>query len=423
MMRSFRRFVLVAALVTLAVPVGRAQQNPAVDHAKRILDLLKAEKFYDVAKEFNAQVAGLLPASQLASVWKAVLGQAGAFTSIIDEQVRTPGTMTAVILGCQFEKTALNLVVAFDADDKIAGLQLVPRQAARQQAPAPSSDRFKEEAVTVGGDVWSLPGTLSMPVGRIAGALVLVHGSGPSDRDETVGANAPFRDLAWGLADRGVAVLRYEKRTRQYPARVVAITNLTVREETIDDAIRAAAMLRAHDRIDPKRVFVLGHSLGGTVAPRIAAEDRALAGIVIMAGSTRPLADVAREQIAYLASLTPNVPSTAESREATLQTLLRAAPDSYWKDLDAYKPAQTAATLTIPMLILQGERDYQVTMDDLKGWRDALERHAGVTIKSYPALNHLFLPGEGKSTPAEYQRPGHIPDAVLDDIAAWIASR
>jgi len=401
---------------------GRAQPDPAVDHAKRILDLLKAEKFDDVAKEFNAQVAGLLPASQLATVWKAVLGQAGAFTAIIDEQVRTPGGVTAVILGCQFEKTALDVIVAFDAADKIAGLQLVPRQAPRPP-PAPTSDRFKEEAVTVGGDEWSLPGTLAMPVGPIAGALVLVHGSGPNDRDETVGANAPFRDLAWGLANRGIAVLRYEKRTRIHAAQLAAVKNFTVREEAIDDAIRAAALLRAHDRIDAKRVFLLGHSLGGTLAPRIAAADPTLAGIVIMAGSTRKLADVAREQIAYLASLTPNVPSTAEAREAALKTLLSAAPDSYWNDLDAYNPAQTAATLTIPMLILQGERDYQVTMEDLKLWRDALDRRAGVTIKTYPALNHLFLPGEGKSTPAEYQRAGHIPDAVLDDIAAWIAKQ
>jgi hypothetical protein len=257
-----------------------------------------------------------------------------------------------------------------------------------------------------------------MPAGKISGAVVLVHGSGPNDRDETVGANHPFRDLAWGLADRGIAVLRYEKRTRQYPDRTAAIKNLTVRDETIDDAIAAARLLRSRDRIDPKRVFVLGHSLGGTLAPRIAAEDGALAGIVIMAGATRPLEQVAREQIAYLASLAPA--ASPVDQEAALQRLLHAAPDSYWKDLNAYQPARTAATLTIPILILQGERDYQVTLDDLKGWRSALDDRPNVTIKTYPSLNHLFLPGEGKSTPGEYERAGRIPDLVLDDIARWI---
>ena len=129
--------------------------------------------------------------------------------------------------------------------------------------------------------------------------------------------------------------------------------------------------------------------------------------------------EVAREQLAYLASLTPNAVGDPEQ---ALQTLRRSAPASYWKDLDAYRPAQIAATLTMPMLILQGERDYQVTPRDLQGWRDTLAGHRGVTFKSYPTLNHIFLPGEGKSTPADYERAGHIPDFVLDDIAEWMAS-
>jgi hypothetical protein len=311
----------------------------------------------------------------------------------------------------------VNVIVAFDAENKIAGLRIVPRAAPDQQSiPPPASSRFKEEAVTVGAGEWALPGTLSMPDGAVAAAIVLVHGSGPNDRDETLGPNKPFRDLAWGLADRGIAVLRYEKRTRRYPGRVAGNGNFTVREETTEDALLGAKLLRTHDRIDPRRVLVLGHSLGGTLGPRIAAEDRSLAGLIILAGATRPFAEVAREQLAYLAALTPG----GTSPEEGLQMLRRSAPESYWKDLDAYRPAATAATLTIPMLILQGERDYQVTLADLQGWRDALAGHAGVTIKSYPALNHLFLPGEGKSTPAEYGRAGHIPDFVLDDIADWI---
>ena len=120
-----------------------------------------------------------------------------------------------------------------------------------------------------------------------------------------------------------------------------------------------------------------------------------------------------------LASLTPG----ARASEEPLQALRRAAPDAYWKDFDAYLPAQAAANLRLPMLILQGERDYQVTLADLQGWRNAVGGRANVTIKSYPTLNHLFLPGEGKSTPSEYERAGHIPDFVLDDIADWIKKR
>jgi dipeptidyl aminopeptidase/acylaminoacyl peptidase len=197
---------------------------------------------------------------------------------------------------------------------------------------------------------------------------------------------------------------------------MVVNKNVTVRDETIDDALAAAAVLRKHDRIDPKRVFVLGHSLGGMLAPRIGAADPSLAGLIVLAGPTRPLLDAAREQLIYLESLNPGSISVDQG----IEMLVKAAPESYWKDLAAYHPAETAAKLTMRMLILQGERDYQVTLADLEGWRKALNGHENVAIKIYPTLNHLFMPGEGKSTPSEYEKPGHIPDVVLDDIAGWV---
>jgi uncharacterized protein len=142
----------------------------------------------------------------------------------------------------------------------------------------------------------------------------------------------------------------------------------------------AAAVLRSHDRIDPQRFFILGHSLGGTLAPRIAAEDRSLAGLIILAGTTRPLWRL----------LVSSLRTSRHSRRArsilmkVWQGCGEARPEAYWKDLDAYRPAQTTAALTSPMLILQGERDYQVALADLQEWRGALGGRANVTIKSYP---------------------------------------
>ena len=156
------------------------------------------------------------------------------------------------------------------------------------------------------------------------------------------------------------------------------------------------------------------------MAPRIAAADPQIAGIVVMAGAARPLLEIAREQIAYLASMAPA--ATAASQEEALATLRRAAPESYWADLDAYKPAGVASSLTLPMLFLQGDRDYQVTPDNLRVWRAALDGHASVAFRTYSTLNHLFMPGEGPGTPAEYMRAGHIPETVIDDIAGWLKS-
>ena len=155
-----------------------------------------------------------------------------------------------------------------------------------------------------------------MPDGAISGAIGLVHGSGPHDRDETLGPNM--------------------KRTRQHAGKLAGNKNLTVQDAVIDDALAGATLLRKRDRIDSKRIFILGHSLGGMLAPRIGAADPSLAGLIILAGITRPLLDVAREQVVYLESLNPGGVSVDQG----IEMLVKAAPESYWKDLDAYHPAE-----------------------------------------------------------------------------------
>ena len=156
-----------------------------------------------------------------------------------------------------------------------------------------------------------MPGTLTVPNGKGPfPAIVLVHGSGPNDRDESIGANKPFRDLAYGLATHGIAVLRYDKRTHVHPEQFANIV-FTVKEETIDDALSAVALLRTTAHIDPTRICVLGHSLGGMLIPRIGLADNRVAGLIVLAGATMPLGDTMLRQVRYLAEaqgpITPEV--------------------------------------------------------------------------------------------------------------------
>lgn len=289
-----------------------------------------------------------------------------------------------------------------------------------------------EQALAFGKAPFVLPGTLTLPAGKGPWpALVLVHGSGPQDRDGTIGANAPFRDLAWGLARRGIAVYRYDKRTRAAPQAFNSEfkERMTVQEETVLDAAEAATILRGQPQVDPGRVFVLGHSLGGTLLPRIGARCTFAAGFISLAGATRPMEDMILEQYRYLhvpeavlADMTARVarvkslaPGTAASGPLPFDV-----PASYWLDLKGYDPGREAAKLGKPFLVLQGGRDYQVTELDFAGWKKALQGKAGATFKWFPALNHLFIAGAGRSEPREYAVAGHLDERVLDAIADWV---
>lgn len=301
---------------------------------------------------------------------------------------------------------------------------------------AQGGDIIERDTVVTTGAI-HLPATVTLPAGVVhAPGIVLVHGSGPNDRDETVGANKPFRDLAHGLARHGIVVLRYEKRSRAAPLSFMG-HRFTVDDEVVDDALSAVTLLRGLPEVDPARVVVLGHSLGGTLAPRIGQRDTALAGLVILAGATRPLTDMIEAQFAYLRSLpgadtaaidkalAGMAPGLAAVRALTpadsgAKAVFFGAPAGYWLDLAGYDPVRVAETLPMPILILQGGRDYQVTNVDLAGWRAGLGKRANVRIIEYPALNHLFIAGSGLSSPAEYGVAGSVDGQVISDIADWI---
>lgn len=333
-------------------------------------------------------------------------------------QVETP-TLNAILLG-------------HSLDGEISVLDRVPDYA--------DPTAYTEQPLTIGSEEWPLPATLTLPNGEGPfPAVVLVHGSGPQDRDQTIGANRPFRDLALGLATQGIAVLRYEKRTFVYGEQLTqGPTPFTLDDETTLDALAAVEALRGMDTIDSDRIFVLGHSMGGTVAPRIAERDPAIAGLIIMAGSLRPFDVVLREQYEYIAQLNPGADLSAFMQLPDQLQAIREGQDpavvfqdnpsdaAYWASFYAYDPLGTVQTLDLPLLILQGERDYQVTMEDFSLWQRLIGGQDNATLKSYPDLQHTFMAlGDltRLSTPADYNEVGSVSVDVVNDIAAWVLAQ
>lgn len=339
-------------------------------------------------------------------------------------QGRDGVVVTVIMRGQQGDMAAVNPVI----------LDTIQSVGFGEGEPPPYADRaaFSEQEITLGPDSAPLGGTISMPNGTGPfPAVVIVHGSGPNDRDGTTGPNKLYRDIAWGLASQGIAVLRYDKRTLIYPE-AFATPNATIREESIDDTLAAVALLRSLPTINPNRIYVLGHSLGGGVAPPIAQEDGQLAGLIIMAGSNRSLLAMVVDQAIYLGGLDGELSADERAQLDELQAIidqLDSLPDdaailgayvTYWRDLERIDTLGIAQALNLPMLILQGGRDYQVTEADFERWQEALSGRSFVQFILYPTLNHLFMVGEGAPNPQEYYVPAYADGQVINDIVLWI---
>lgn len=308
-----------------------------------------------------------------------------------------------------------------------------------QEPDEPAEPAYAERDFSVGGGDLPLPGTLAMPEGEGPfPAVVLVHGSGPQDRDSTIGPNRPLRDIAHGLAERGIATLRYDKRTRVHPIAASFDPDFSVDKESTDDTVAAVAALQSTPGIDPSRVFVFGHSLGAMLTPRILQRADGAAGGIMLAASSRSMLDLIPEQMERMGGIQGADPAALAARLEAINDLivrLRAgeeasdakailgAPAAYLRSADALDPVADARALRQPLLILHGGNDIQVTDVDWQDWVDAFAADPRVTLKRYPELGHLGIIADPGEPMATYLEPGRVDETLIEDVATWIKQR
>lgn len=412
----------------------------AAQHAVQVIETAAAGRFAELVDRFAPSVRSMVTADTLRAGWDAATGRLGVLTAVGEPAEETVNGAVVVKVPVTFTDGAVAVVVSMAGSGELVGIQLAPLSAmspTEWELPSYADPaRFTEHDLLLGDDALAVPGTVTVPRGDGPWpAVVVLAGSGPSDRDGTIGPSKPLKDLAWGLASRGIAVLRFDKVTQAHPTKVVADPEFTALDEYRAATLAAIAELRATAR---GPIVLLGHSLGGTIAPRIAAEVADLAGVVLFAAGAQPLHWSAVRQVRHLAESSPTGAApvvdtmTEQARRVDDPGLTAATPANllpfglpapYWLDLRDHDPVRAAAELDVPLLVLNGGRDYQVTLaDDLARWRDGLGHRGDVRFREYPADNHFFFPGDQPSSPAEYQQLHHVDPTVIADVANWIPS-
>lgn len=306
---------------------------------------------------------------------------------------------------------------------------------------------MNEEKIIIGENTqYPLNGLLTLPddTAKPVPAVVFVHGSGASNMDEKVGKLTPFKDLAQGLARHGIASVRYDKRSFAHGFKMLRDKDLevTVKTETIDDAILATELLKKDPRINPERVFIIGHSMGGILSPRIDAEGGNYAGLIIMAGSPRKLEEIildqneaalrstkgfvnwiVKKQVAKFAAMFDGMYELSDA-EAKKKKMGGGTTLYYFKEMGEHAASAYLSSCEKPILIMQGEKDFQATAEkDFAAYKQLLAGRSNVTFRLYENLSHAFVPsvyGDIMKAKQEYNVKQHISDEVIGDIASWI---
>lgn len=446
-----KRVCMLLLCLTLCLgPVHGLGQGTDTGYLQGYLtDLSQGKNLDTLYASLDANMQSALSREDFASLWGQLAAVSGEFLGF-DGNTESTNMGEYLVLTQRLDMSGMDLLctMSLDASGKVAGLQFTPAPATADETVPLAG--VTEEAIQVGEAPWELSGLLTLPE-NVEGplpAVVLVQGSGPSDRNESVGAVKPFYDLAQALAVQGIAVIRYDKRTYVYGEEIASsasYSSFTVEEETIQDAIAAGKLLAGDPRIDSTRIYLLGHSLGAMLAPRIVQESGELfAGMILACGSNASLLDIMIRQnqdaIDALADEETRAAAQAQldaecakvegladmtAEEARQNTLFGQPAYYFWEMAQHPTAAELLGELEEPVLLINGDRDFQVTVaEGRESWEASLDLSAPWVSYLWADVNHLLMRPEAPQgvagTSAEYMIPCAVDAEITDAIGAFI---
>ena len=437
-MKSFK--ILFVLLFISQITFAQSIVN-LINRADSFFDTMDKGNFEEAHGFFDESVKGQISADELKLFWLRLGNSLGTYESVDGAKNSVKGEYFEVTLTCGFSKGSQIFTFVFNKSEKLLGFFITPQTAeAQYMAPAyADTTLYSETEVNIKFGEGQMVGVFTSPKNLSNfPVVILIHGSGPSDMDETVGPNKPFKDLAAGLAAKGIGSIRYVKRSMVYPRSFNKA--FTVKEEVIDDALSAITLASTLPGVNKSQIYLFGHSLGGMLAPRIAALAPTLNGIILAAAPARKLSDLIAEQNAFIYKASGDTTAAGKqqfiesSNEIDRSRLLKlgdiapdsvilGAPASYWIDLNNYDQLATSKRIKNRILIIQGANDFQVSVQDFNIWRTSLAVNKNASFKLYPDLNHLLSSQKEKGTGAQYRTPANVSPVLINDISIWIKGK
>ncbi len=408
-----------------------------IQHQEKLIEHIKDHNFRKIHRQFDENLSKNVSVLFLKKSLNALEKAIGSYQSHGKTEIVKSSKNIEYITPLYFKKGCLIMGSSLNDDGRLSKFYL--KKKSYTLPPYGQGLSYYKEDLTIESGPYKLPGEIIYPI-RASQKLplfIFVHGSGPNDRYESDGLIKVFKDMYLGLVSQGIACMVYDKRTFVYHKQFDSL-QYTLWDETVEDAINAFKLAKMKTEIDTNQIFIIGHSQGGYALPLILKGCNGVKGGVSMAGCARPLDVLLEYQYKYLTALDGKV-SMAEKlflkkeqkkidfiRSDQFQSsppylkALNYWPSEFWKNIKSYQPVEELKALDCPILFLQGDRDYQVTDEDLKLWKSACLEKKEWSFISYPKLNHRFIEGEGKPTPWEYLNGGNIPLYVSEDIVKWM---
>lgn len=398
------------------------------------VELVNGE-FENTYKKLDSAVAKNFTMKTLKQAWDDTVAIVGNFIGLHTSSYTVIDGYLVVDVVLEYEYNGMKVRFTYGADDKLAGIFF--SYTSIEEEPV-VTENYEEIKISIDKGKYPLIGILTLPKNvEKPPVAILVPGSGSQDADETIGANKFFRDLARSLAEKGIASIRYHERTMTY-SQIAAEEGATIQTDCLNDAADAIDYAYNSKELDNLRIIVVGHSLGGMMAAKIATDNPQVSAIAILAGSPRRLEDIWYDQAAAEIQMNggvskgdpkitmkdlPQFVMQVKNLEKDGPEMLLLGPASYWYSLNQIDIPQLATELTIPMFIAQGSEDFQVFADkDYTEWQLLLKNRQNVSFRLYKNLNHLFMKTNGKKDIEEYMTPGEIDRQFIADLSDWILS-